>query len=162
MPRSRTRSVRARSRSSAPTPARPIDLGILPTLLGFNIRRAQIALWRDFTRSVAEGEVRPGVFSVLSLASSNPGIAQIDIANQLDIDKASVVALIDWLENQGWVARERSATDRRRHEISVTRAGRKAYRTLKREMIEHEKKFAARFTEAERKQLIALLQRLHG
>jgi DNA-binding MarR family transcriptional regulator len=137
-------------------------LGILPSLLGFNIRRAQIALWRDFTRSVAEGEVRPGVFSVLSLASSNPGIAQIDIANQLDIDKASVVSLIDWLEGQGWVARKRSATDRRRHEISVTRAGQKAYRTLKREMIEHEKKFAARFTDAERKQLIALLQRLHS
>ena len=160
MPRSRTRSVRARSRSSAPT--RAIDLGILPSLLGFNIRRAQIALWRDFTRSVAEGEVRPGVFSVLSLASSNPDIAQIDIANQLDIDKASVVALIGWLENQGWVARKRSAHDRRRHEISVTRAGQKAYRTLKREMIEHEKKFAARFTDAERKQLISLLQRLHG
>jgi DNA-binding MarR family transcriptional regulator len=160
MPRPRTRSAR-----HAPTggeSARTINLDILPTLLGYNIRRAQIALWRDFTRSVAEGEVRPGVFSVLSLASSNPGIAQIDIANQLDIDKASVVALIDWLEEQGWVARKRSATDRRRHEISVTDAGQKAYKSLKREMIDHEKKFIARFTDAERKQLISLLQRLHG
>jgi len=160
MPRSRTRS--ARNASTGGESARTINLDILPSLLGYNIRRAQIALWRDFTRSVAEGEVRPGVFSVLSLASSNPGIAQIDIANQLDIDKASVVALIDWLEEQGWVARKRSATDRRRHEISVTAAGQKAYKSLRREMIDHEKKFIARFTEAERKQLIALLQRLHA
>lgn len=160
MPRPRTRSVR-RSPATG-QPARAINLDILPSLLGYNIRRAQIALWRDFTRSVAEGEVRPGVFSVLSLASSNPGIAQIDIANQLDIDKASVVALIDWLENQGWVARKRSAADRRRHEISVTPAGQKAYKSLKREMIEHEKKFIDRFTDTERKQLISLLQRLHG
>jgi DNA-binding MarR family transcriptional regulator len=160
MPRTRTRPVRQTQRGGEP--ARAIHLDILPTLLGFNIRRAQIALWRDFTRSVAEGEVRPGVFSVLSLASSNPGIAQIDIANQLDIDKASVVALIDWLENQGWVARKRSSADRRRHEISVTPAGQKAYKSLKREMVDHEKKFVDRFTESERKQLIALLQRLHG
>ncbi len=160
MSRSRTRP--ARRSPTAGEPARPINLDILPTLLGYNIRRAQIALWRDFTRSVAEGEVRPGVFSVLSLASSNPGIAQIDIANQLDIDKASVVALIDWLENQGWVARKRSQADRRRHEISVTTAGQKAYKSLKREMVQHEKKFIDRFTDAERKQLISLLQRLHG
>jgi DNA-binding MarR family transcriptional regulator len=159
MPRTTSRS--SRRSPTAGDQARPINLDILPTLLGFNIRRAQIALWRDFTRSVAEGEVRPGVFSVLSLANSNPGIAQIDIANQLDIDKASVVALIDWLENQGWVARKRSATDRRRHEISVTPAGLKAYKSLKREMIQHEKKFVRRFTDAERKQLISLLQRLH-
>lgn len=160
MSRSRTRSTRRTSATGEA--ARPIQLDILPSLLGYNIRRAQIALWRDFTRSVAEGEVRPGVFSVLSLASSNPGIAQIDIANQLDIDKASVVALIDWLENQGWVARKRSQSDRRRHEISVTPAGQKAYKSLKREMVQHEKKFIERFTEAERKQLISLLQRLHG
>lgn len=158
MPRSRTRSAR---QTPIDEPGRAVNLDILPSLLGYNIRRAQIALWRDFTRSVAEGEVRPGVFSVLSLASSNPGIAQIEIANQLDIDKASVVALIDWLENQGWVARKRSVADRRRHEISVTAAGQKAYKSLKREMIDHEKKFIERFTDAERKQLISLLQRLH-
>ena len=160
MPRTRNRTARPNQRDGEP--ARAINLDVLPTLLGYNIRRAQIALWRDFTRSVAEGEVRPGVFSVLSLASSNPGIAQIDIANQLDIDKASVVALINWLEAQGWVARKRSASDRRRHEISVTAAGQKAYKSLKREMIEHEKKFIDRFTDSERKQLISLLQRLHG
>jgi DNA-binding MarR family transcriptional regulator len=159
MPRARTRT--SRRSSEVNEAARPVDLDILPTLLGFNIRRAQIALWRDFTRSVAEGEVRPGVFSVLSIASSNPGIAQIDIANQLDIDKASVVALIDWLENEGWVERKRSVEDRRRHEISVTAAGMKAYKSLKREMLQHERRFIKRFTQAEHKQLLSLLKRLH-
>src|SRR5690348_18287525 len=91
-----------------------IDLDCLPTLLGFNIRRAQIALWRDFNRNVAEGYVRPGVFSALLLANANPGIAQIEIANQLGIDKASVVSLIDRMEDAGWVTRKRSTDDRRR------------------------------------------------
>jgi DNA-binding MarR family transcriptional regulator len=160
MPRTRNRTAATTPRASAA--ARAINLDLLPTLLGYNIRRAQIALWRDFTRNVADGEVRPGVFSVLLLANSNAGIAQIDIANHLGIDKASVVALIDRLENQGWVVRKRSTEDRRRQEIFLTPAGEKAYKVLKREMIEHEKKFVDRFTEAERKQLIGLLQRLHG
>ena len=104
-----------KTRQSADVRAQPtvgLDLDCLPTLLGFNIRRAQIALWRDFNRNVAEGYVRPGVFSALLLASANPGIAQIEIANQLGIDKASVVTLVDRMEDARWVTRKRS-TDAR-------------------------------------------------
>src|SRR6266404_5044763 len=80
-----------------------IGLDVLPELLGFNIRRAQIELWRDFGATVSGGEVRPGLFSLLLLVGANPGIAQIDLANQLSVDKASIVALIDRLEEAGWV-----------------------------------------------------------
>jgi DNA-binding MarR family transcriptional regulator len=153
---------RTRTRSTLPHQANLLDLDILPTLLGFNIRRAQIALWRDFNKNVADGEVRPGVFSLLLLANANPGIAQIEIADQLAIDKASVVALIDRLENAGWVQRKRSTEDRRRQGIFLTAAGTKTFKTLKKEMIEHERKFTERFTDQERKTLISLLQRLHG
>lgn len=150
-----------RTRTIAASQGKPLDLDILPSLLGFNIRRAQISLWRDFNQNVADGEVRPGVFSLMLLASANPGIAQIEIADQLAIDKASVVALVDRLENAGWVQRKRSTEDRRRQGIFLTSAGSKAFKTLKKEMVDHERKFADRFTEQERKTLIALLQRLH-
>src|SRR6187455_230621 len=138
-----------------------LDLDCLPTLLGFNIRRAQIALWRDFNRNVAEGDVRPGVFSALLLASANPGIAQIEIANQLGIDKASVVSLVDRMEDAGWVTRKRSTDDRRRQGIFLTQVGVKACRSLKKEMIDHERKFVSRYTDQELRTLIALLRRLH-
>jgi DNA-binding MarR family transcriptional regulator len=146
-------------------PANPstlgIDLDCLPTLLGFNIRRAQIALWRDFNRNVAEGYVRPGVFSALLLAHANPGIAQIEIANQLGIDKASVVTLIDRMEDAGWMTRKRSTQDRRRQGIFLTPAGVKACRSLRKEKIDHERKFVSRYTDQELRVLIALLRRLH-
>ena len=138
-----------------------LDLDCLPTLLGFNIRRAQIALWRDFNRNVAEGYVRPGVFSALLLARANPGIAQIEIANQLGIDKASVVALVDRMEDAGWVTRKRSTDDRRRQGIFLTAEGAKTCRSLKKEMIDHERKFVGRYTDQELRTLIALLRRLH-
>jgi DNA-binding MarR family transcriptional regulator len=138
-----------------------LDLDCLPSLLGFNIRRAQIALWRDFNRNVAEGYVRPGVFSALLLARANPGIAQIEIANQLGIDKASVVSLVDRMEDSGWVTRRRSTEDRRRQGIFLTPAGVKVCKSLKTEMIDHEQKIVSRYTDEELRTLIALLRRLH-
>jgi DNA-binding MarR family transcriptional regulator len=138
-----------------------LDLGVLPGLLGYNIRRAQIALWRDFHRNVSKGEVRPGLFSVLVLASANPGIAQIQLARQLAIDKASVVSLIDRLERSGLIARRRSAVDRRRQGIFITAEGAKRLKVLKREMLNHEKRFSDRMSEVELQQLIGLLQRLY-
>lgn len=150
-----------RRRQKAESSAVGLDLDCLPTLIGFNIRRAQIALWRDFNRQFSDGDVRPGVFSALLLANANPGIAQIDIANQLGIDKASVVTLIDRMEHTGWVERRRSTEDRRRQGIFLTPVGVKACRSLKKEMIEHERKFVSRYTEQELRVLISLLRRLH-
>ena len=138
-----------------------LDLDCLPTLIGFNIRRAQIALWRDFNRNFSDADVRPGVFSAMLLANANPGIAQTDIANQLGIDKASVVSLIDRMEHAGWVERRRSTEDRRRQGIFLTGPGMKACRSLKKEMLDHERKFVSRYTEQELRLLISLLRRLH-
>ncbi len=138
-----------------------LDADILPTLIGYNIRRAQIVLWRDFARTVADGEIRPGMFSAIALVRANPGIAQVELATELSIDKASMVSLIDRLEEAGWILRTRSQEDRRRQGLTVTSAGEKMYKTLKREMLDHEQKFAALYTDNERKQLVNLLRRLH-
>jgi DNA-binding MarR family transcriptional regulator len=139
----------------------PISVGLLPNLLGYNLRRAQIALWRDFNRTVREGGVRPGVFSLLTLIEANPGVAQIDLANQLDIDKATVVGLIHGLQNRKWVTRKTSSTDRRRQGLSLTAAGHKVLRSLREEMLEHEARFTRLFSPAELALLIAFLRRIH-
>src|ERR1700761_6580066 len=132
-------ATRTRAKRAAVTP--PINTGLLPNLLGYNLRRAQIALWRDFNRTVREGDVRPGVFSLLILVDANPGIAQIDLANQLDIDKATIVGLVHRLERQHWVVRKTSTVDRRRQGVYITPAGRNTLKNLREEMLEHEKRF---------------------
>ena len=150
----RKNTSRRRLTRQATTESVAIDTDVLPTLLGYNIRRAQIVLWRDFARTVADGEIRPGMFSAIALVRANPGIAQVDLSAELAIDKASMVGLIDRLEDAGWILRTRSQEDRRRQGITLTPAGEKIYRTLKREMLDHERKFAALFTDTERKQLV--------
>ncbi len=152
------RPVRA-GRKTAPPPGP--DLGILPTLLGYHVRRAQVAIWRDFVRNVARGRIRPALFSVLVLADANPGIAQIELARELAIDKASLVALIDKLERAGLIARRRSAVDRRRQGLFVSAEGLRQLKSLKRDIGRHERRFRSRLTAPESRQLIRLLQRLY-
>lgn len=141
--------------------ARPIAVGVLPNLIGYNIRRAQIALWRDLARTVGHREIRPAVFSLLILVESNPGIAQIELSEQLDIDKAAIVGLIHRLQRNGWVVRRRSQEDRRRQGIFLTPRGQEFLDKFRAQMLEHEKRFARLFTREELAQLFAYLRRIH-
>ena len=105
---------------AARTVRHPIDMDILPELLGYNVRCAQLALQRSFTRTMGGTDIGAGVFGLLVLAGANPGIAQIQVATHLNVDKASVVSMVDRLEEQGWMVRRRALDDRRRHGLFLT------------------------------------------
>ncbi|HEX8755913.1 MAG TPA: MarR family winged helix-turn-helix transcriptional regulator [Steroidobacteraceae bacterium] len=158
---SRSNRSSGRTGKSRPTGARPIAVGVLPNLIGYNIRRAQIALWRDFSRTVGHREIRPAVFSLLILVEANPGIAQIELAEQLDIDKAAIVGLIHRLQRNEWVVRRRSQEDRRRQGIFLTARGQDFLDKFRARMLEHEKRFTRLFTREELAQLFAYLRRIH-
>jgi DNA-binding MarR family transcriptional regulator len=153
---------RAKTRAKiVKAPSQPLSVGLLPNLLGYNVRRAEIALWRDFSRTVGEGEVRPALFSLLILVEANPGVAQIDIANQLDIDKATVVGLVQGLQRRQCVTCRQSSIDRRRQGIFLTPKGQTELNQLRQEMLEHETRFTRLFSAQELAQLFTLLRRIH-
>lgn len=141
-------------------PIRPLNVGLLPNLLGYNVRRAHMALWRDFNRTVGTGMIRPGIFSLLVLVDENPGIAQIELATQLAIDKATIVGLIRQLLKQGWIERRRSSADRRRQDLFLTPVGRHELAVLRREMIEHEARFINLFSRQELTLFFEFLRRI--
>lgn len=133
---------------------------MLPNLLGYNVRRAHMALWRDFNRTVGIGQIRPGIFSLMVLVDENPGIAQIELATQLKIDKATIVGLIRQLQRQGWIERRQSGSDRRRQDVFLTDLGSRELVALRREMIEHEAKFLQLFSRQELAAFFDYLRRI--
>lgn len=147
--------------SASKSEARRAAVDALRGLLGYNIRRAQVAVFRDFQQSVGEGQIRPVSFSVLMLADAQPGIAQVDLARPLALDKASTVAVIDRLERAGLIERRESADDRRRRGLFLTPAGQQRLRELKPEVEQHEARMRSRLTPDEASQLLRLLQRLY-
>lgn len=138
-----------------------VDLGCLPRLLGYNLRRAHQASWRIYVSAIGESRLRPGLFSLLVLVRENPGIAQIELGTHLGVDKASIVALLDRLEGAELIERRRSTRDRRRQGIFLTTAGSEELEALITDVRALERNMASRYSKTELEQFIGLLQRLY-
>jgi DNA-binding MarR family transcriptional regulator len=139
---------------------RELDWGALPGLLGYALRRAQVAIFADFARAVPE--LTPGQFGVLTLIERNAGLSQSELGDALGVDRSTMVATLDRLEGRGLLARAPSPSDRRAHSLQLTREGRALLADAARRIGAHEARIAAALSEAERRQLMALLARLSG
>ena len=137
----------------------PLRPGVLEELLGYRLRLAQQALFRDFAASV--GEVSPGRVGILLLVEANPGVTQSRLAHAVHLDRSTMVGVIDALEARGLIERRRGE-DRRTNGLWLTRGGRSLLARLKDRFEAHERRFASRLSAAERTQLVALLEKLSG
>ncbi len=108
------------------TPERAaIDYGPLNRRLGYVLRRAQIAVFRDFFAEFEAFDIRPGQYSILTVIESNPGLKQSAVSEALGIKRANFVAMIDELERRGLVRRDAAPNDRRSHALVLTPGGRR-------------------------------------
>jgi DNA-binding MarR family transcriptional regulator len=139
-----------------------VDVSALEDLIGFHVRLAMLALRRSFFRHVGDGDVRPGLASLLQILSSNQAASQSELAASIGIDKATIVSLVDAAESSGWIQRTRDTRDRRRHVLVLTEKGKKAVNRLRKQTRSHERKFRARFTEQELNELIEYLRRIYS
>jgi len=137
-----------------------IDLDLLPELVGYQLRLAQIAIFRDFSSTLGELDMTPGLFGVLVIIDANSGLTQNALAKATHLDRSTVVTVIDKLEQRGLVERRAAVPDRRAHALVLTVAGSKLLKRLKALVSEHEKRLCKNFSIAERDQLVRLLQRI--
>jgi len=72
-----------------------LDHGVLPDLIGYQLRLAQIAVFRDFERTVGDLGISPGRFGVLVLVDANPGITQSRLAEAVGLDRSTLVPVLD-------------------------------------------------------------------
>jgi len=137
-----------------------LHYGLLPELAGYQLRMAQVALFRDFAQGPGELDVTPGLFGVLVIIEANPDLKQSDLARATHLDRSTVVTVIDNLERRGLVERRAALNDRRSNAIRLTADGVALLRKLKRQVSQHEKRLLRNFSDAEREQFIALLQKV--
>jgi DNA-binding MarR family transcriptional regulator len=136
--------------------------GLLPTLLGYQLRRAQIAVFQDFARAMADFDITPGRFGVLEVIAANGGLSQSELGTILGIDRSTVVAVIDRLEADGLVRRMKAPNDRRSHALRLSEKGAVTLAVLEQRVAAHERDIASALSAAERKTLLDLLARIAG
>jgi DNA-binding MarR family transcriptional regulator len=144
---------------SEPEVRERLDLGELPLLSGYMLRRAQFAAFNDFLRYFEDLGVRPVQYAVLTVIDRNPGLKQSQVSEALGIKRANLVAILDALERRGLARREAVATDRRSYALRLTDKGSALMKELRARSEAHEKRLAGAIGEDGRQQLLKLL---HG
>lgn len=141
------------------TPA--LDVGRLGDLLGFHLRMAHVAIYRDFAETMEGLGLTQKQLAVMELTAGNPGASQIDLANTLGTDRATMMALVNRLAARDLIERHPSAADRRRQELHLTKAGR-AMLARARDLIDaHEQRFIGLFSRDEMAGLLMALKRIY-
>jgi DNA-binding MarR family transcriptional regulator len=115
-----------------------LSLGALNGHLGYFLRRLQVAVFKDFIRTLAPMKVRPAQYSVLLLMEANPGRSQAAIGQALAIERARLARLLHVLERRRWIERRASTGDGRSHSLFLTREGEKALVRIKSLTARHE------------------------
>ncbi|BBF92947.1 MarR family winged helix-turn-helix transcriptional regulator [Blastochloris tepida] len=137
-----------------------LDLSGLNAVVGYALRRAQLAVFEDFIARFATLDLTPAQYSVLLVIGNNPGRKQAEIAAALGIQRPNFVNMLDELERRGLAERLPSATDRRSHALVLTKSGSALLARARAMQDEQERELAQKLGPGGREMLVALLQRL--
>lgn len=147
-------------RAAAPA-VETVDTSYLEGLIGYNARRAALAVIDVFLRRMAVYGLRPVDFSVLSLIAHNPGITSRQLCTTLGILPPNLVGMVNALEKRGLIERRPHPRDGRAMGLHLTPAGQKLMRDAEKTAAQLEAEAAAKLSAAEVKTLIRLLQKVY-
>lgn len=137
-----------------------INYSMLNSLVGYRLRRAQLAYFEDFSATCTEQGVTPGLFGILAIVYHNPGLTQTAVAQAIDTDRSAMVAAVDKLEKLGLIERRQSESDRRSYALYMTGHGIKFTENLHTKVRNHEKHFEQIMKPGEKEALLDLLERI--
>lgn len=163
----RPRAARKATASPAPTSAavadtdQATDTSYLESLLGYNARRAALAVISVFLQRMAPFGLRPVDFSVLTLIAHNPGITSRQLCAALDILPPNLVGMIKSLDQRGLIERRAHPTDRRAQGLHLSPAGKKLQKSAQTTATQLEIDVANRLSADELDTLKSLLRKVY-
>ena len=140
--------------------ARKVDYGELPTLLGYQLRRAHNRLFQGVRERVGGFYVTPGQYSLLVLIARNEGLSQVDLAVAAGIERSTLGEVVDRFRTAGWVERRPSALDSRSYALHLTTSGHELIAAMEPEIRAHEQEMAASLSREEFEILVMLLAKV--
>ena len=125
--------------------------------LGYLLKHAQLAL-AELTAAALEPFGLTGrELAVLTVLASGEPASQQQAAQRLGVDRTTMVALVDVLEDKGLVRRHAHAEDRRRNVVELTEKGHDRLRQAGQAAQEAEGRFLAPLSREDAQRLKAIL-----
>ena len=137
-----------------------IDYGGLNGILGYQLRRAQLAGFEAFQRATAGVDITPPRYTALTIVGANPGLSQSDLGGALGTARSGAMLLTDWLEARGFAERRHREDDGRAWGLYLTARGQRLIERLRRRVRRYDRRFAARIDAGERRALLRLRRRV--
>jgi DNA-binding MarR family transcriptional regulator len=91
--------------------------------LGYLLKHAQLQMTELTTKALTPYGIDGRELGVLLVLADGEPTSQQQAAQRLGIDRTTMVAMLDTLEDKGLVARHPDANDRRRNVVELTEAG---------------------------------------
>lgn len=148
----------ATRRKAMAVPDDGIDTSGLEAFVGYNIRRASLAITDHFLNEMAVHALRPVEFTILLLIKHNAGITSAQLCSLLNIQSSNLVGLVKDLERRGLSVRQPHPLDGRALGLHLTPAGSRLIREAQRAARQADALATARLTDVQRSTLVDLLQ----
>jgi DNA-binding MarR family transcriptional regulator len=143
--------------------AAEIDFGPMPNLMGYYLRRLQVAYRKHFMRVASELNILPNDVNAIVVIGLNPGLTPARLSMVLELDAAKITYILKMFEIRGLLVRKISEADGRSRTVYLTSAGRKFLsRLLKLAKMADSTFMDGRLTAAETEQFVALMAKLLG
>ena len=127
----------------------------------FQVERVRRHTKDEVERTLAKHDSTMREYWILTCVDGEP-MSQRQLSELLTIDASDMVRLIDNLENNNWVTRERDPKDRRRQIVAATKKGTKMLAKLAADVAEAEDRALEASSNKQLKSLRKLSQALDG
>ena len=138
-----------------------LDTRFLESLIGYNARRAALAIIEEFLERMAVYGLKPVDFSVMSVIVHNPGVTSRQLCASLNILPPNLVSLIQSLDSRGLVERLPHPHDGRAVGLHPTKKGRTLMVQAEATASELEKNVGGKLTPTQAQTLVTLLQKIY-
>ncbi len=138
-----------------------VDASCVETLLGYNARRAALAVIDLFLQRMAPYKLRPVDFSVASMIVHNPGITSRQLCSTLGILPPNLVGMINALEKRGLIDKRAHPSDGRANGLHASAEGIALLQQAQAAALALEDEVASNLTASERKTLLRLLKKVY-
>ena len=130
----------------------------LASRLGYLLKHAQQLLVTAAGPALLAYGIDGRELAVLAVLGAGPPLSQQQAAEQLGVDRTTMVALVDALEAKGLVARHRSPDDRRKNIVALTEPGQQCLKGAGAARDLAEREFLAPLGDAGADQFVAALR----